>query len=249
MAKKTVWPLLFILALGIGAVAPTPALAQDDAPETQWMKYDDALEMAEEKQSAVLMYFPAEMQIMDLPVFREKEVAKLSHQIPFVKIIYEPHQPLRQLFEVDVESTLVVTDWWGNALQKIPLRPPLKKYDPKQIQGMIQGAPALMKKIDGKLDRALARVPKAIKKKKYTDARKAIASVLRYKGYPATARAEELQKELFAAGEKQVQEGLAYAKKSKKRALEKLEKLAEEFIDTPVEDLALDAIAEVEEME
>ena len=249
MAKNSVWPLLFVLALGLGAAVPDLALAQGDVPETRWMKYDKALEAAEEKQTAILMYFPAEQQLVDLPVFRKKDVATLSHEMPFVKILYESHQPLRQLFGVDVESTLVVTDWWGNALQKMPLRPPLKKYDPKQVIQMIRGAPVLMKKIDGKLEKSLARVPKAIKKKKYAEALKAIQSVLRYKGYPATARAEELEKELFAVGEEQVSEALAYAKKSKKRALEKLEKLAEAFFDTPIEDMALDAIVEVEAME
>ena len=212
--ERRAWIILFGLAIGL-ALAAAPAAraarAQDGDPETQWMSYLEGLEMAVEKGTGVLMYFPADGQLVDVPVFRDRDVAALSHEIPFVKIAYEPHQPMRQKFELTEHTTIVVTDWFGNLMKKMPLRPPVGKFNSKQVVQTLQSVPALVKALDEKLEKSLEKVPTAIKRKKFPAALKAIDRVLDYKGYPAAKKAEELQKKVYETGESLVKEAVEYA--------------------------------------
>lgn len=236
MIKLAIIPLVLLLA---------PA-GQEADQEFVWTPYQKAMEIGVEKKVPILFFFLPQGQLQDHDVFHSPKIAPLSHEYPFVKMRYQPHQPLRQVMKVGEETTIVVADCFGNAVRRFTIKEFTQDFKESAIKSALRDMPGAMEKLRKSLEKKLSRVQTDIKRKKYAKALEVIQSVMEYRGYPTYQEADVLFNDVMDKGLNAVSEARESAGNSPKKAIGKLKKIMKEFKDTNVEDAARAAIRDLE---
>jgi ribosomal protein L22 len=204
------------------------------------------METGAEKKVAILFFFLPKGQLQDHDVFHSPKIAPLSHEYPFVKMVYQPHQPLRQVMKVGDETTIVVADCYGNPVHRFTIKDFSQEFKESAIRTALRDMPDAMQKLQKGLEKKLSKAEGDIKRKKYARALEVIQAVMEYRGYPTYREADILFNDIMDKGLTEVAELKAGAGGNPKRAIGKLKKIIKEFKDTNVEDAARNAIRELE---
>ncbi|MCZ6691527.1 MAG: tetratricopeptide repeat protein [Planctomycetota bacterium] len=255
--RLTRTPLIFLLlTIAFAGITVGPAVwstcggggggGRGQAYQTRWVTLPDALAVAPEKKTGILIYFPPEG-VMDVhPLFKTKMMAELSADRPFVKMPGALDEPLREAMDVPPTPTVVVSDWFGNKSHIWVARKLSDKFPWEQIQESIEKMPKIVKRLEKKLNRMLKKGENRLKRKKYGDALRLFGEIMEFKGYDAIERADEAYDECLVAGDEAVANAVELAKEDSKKAASALKKLVREFKDTRTGDTARDALEEIQ---
>lgn len=214
-----------------------------------WVTFAKALEEAPDKKTGILIYFPPKDPAGDHSLFTTRPMMEYSEKFPCVRIWYLADGPLRQAWEITDDPTIVITDWFGNEVQRLtaetlkdPFSLPGKQIPGKQIRKILKDMPEIMKKVEKRLTKRLEKGLKELENERYAKAIWTFRQVMDVKGYDTVKRAEEAMEKALQGGEVAVRKALDAGETDKEKAIETLKQIAKDYQDTRVEDAAWDAI-------
>ncbi|MGE3167118.1 MAG: hypothetical protein AB7O52_19605 [Planctomycetota bacterium] len=219
---------------------------KDPGFQTAWVRLSEAYEKAEQARYGILFYFPADDEA-EHEIFATEEMSIQSRSSPMVKV-GKDHAELRTLYEVSPKSpTFVVTDWYGNFMQKwVAAGTADKRIKFEAIRQRIKDALAFADAQEVRLAKGLEKAKKAHAGEKWASALKELAPLAKLAGYKKAIEARDLQEAIVSVAMDQIARIDARPPADSADHIRQLRKIARDFPDPKVEAATNERIAKLE---
>ncbi len=209
-----------------------------------WTEGGQAKESARRAVYGIVYYFPPGDGGDVHGVFHTKALSEQSRKSPMVLVTAEEREEMRAVYKVDKKHpTLVVTDWFGNFMEKFEAKSLDQKLDIQKIITLLKSAESWVAGLRKKAVEKLKSGEKSFEKQAWAAAVKDLGFVAGLKGFEECEKAGELLEAIEEEGRKRIEaakhEGIA----KPADAVKSLRKIASEFKGCAVEREAEEAIA------